>query len=87
MYAANPGLYDLILMDVQMPDMDGLQATKAIRACGYDKVPVIAMTANVLKEDRERFIESGMDDYIAKPIRRENIYEVVQKWLLGGNAA
>lgn len=82
---AHPGLYDLVLMDVQMPDMDGFEATKAIRARGFKRLPVIAMTANALKEDRERCLRSGMDDYIPKPIRREKVYEVIQKWLLGGN--
>ena len=61
--------YDLILMDVQMPELDGIGATQAIREIsGYDEVPIIAMTANAFAEDRARCLDAGMNDYIAKPI-------------------
>jgi CheY-like chemotaxis protein len=68
-------------MDVQMPEMDGLKATRAIREKGFDKVPIIAMTANAMKGDRENCLGAGMNDYISKPIRRENVLEVIQKWI------
>lgn len=79
-YTAEHDLYGLVLMDVQMPEMDGLDATRVIRKKGFDKVPIIAMTANAMKGDREACLEAGMNDYISKPIRRENVLEVIRKW-------
>ena len=75
--------YDLILMDCQMPELDGLQATRLIREKGYSKtdLPVIALTANVFDEDRERCIEAGMNDFIAKPVLLENLRKVLVNWL------
>jgi len=81
-YAAHPERFDLILMDMQMPEMDGLRATRAIRAKGHGDVPIIAMTANAMKGDREKCLKAGMNDYLSKPIRREQVFEVIQKWLL-----
>jgi two-component system, sensor histidine kinase and response regulator len=80
-YTASPGKYDAILMDIQMPEMDGLTATREIRRAGHDKVPIIAMTANALKGDRQICLEAGMTDYISKPIKREIVYAVLEKWL------
>ena len=62
--------YDLILMDIQMPHMDGYEATKIIRALNdpRSRIPIIAMTANAFEEDRQRAFEAGMDAHIAKPI-------------------
>jgi PAS domain S-box-containing protein len=77
------GNYNLIFMDVQMPVMDGLTATQEIREWEQGKgchIPVIAMTANAMEGDKEKCLEAGMDDYVAKPIRREDIFEVVEKW-------
>ena len=64
------GYYDLILMDIQMPHMDGYEATKIIRALNgpRSRIPIIAMTANAFEEDRQRAFEAGMDGHIAKPI-------------------
>ncbi len=71
--------YDLVLMDVQMPEMDGLEATKAIRSAGLG-VPVIAMTANAMKGDREKCLDAGMDDYISKPINPKILLEKIKQW-------
>jgi CheY-like chemotaxis protein len=71
----------MILMDVQMPEMDGLRATRAIRKRGFNDVPIVAMTANAMRGDREKCIEAGMNDYIAKPVRRDNVYEMIRKWV------
>ncbi|MBN2162959.1 MAG: response regulator [Pontiellaceae bacterium] len=74
--------YDLILMDVQMPIMDGLKATAMIRAQeGADShIPVIAITAHAMKGDREKFLEEGMDGYISKPVRREDLCATLQEY-------
>ncbi|MFB3108865.1 MAG: response regulator, partial [Candidatus Binatia bacterium] len=104
------GSYDLILMDCQMPEMDGFEATAEIRKREAEtskelmvkseakekaisdtlhsspitlhRIPIIAMTANVMKGDRERCLEAGMDDYIAKPVRSEVLKEVILPWLV-----
>jgi|GEM_PF-710141 len=76
------GSYDLILMDVQMPEMDGLEATKMIRAMeGKTTLPILAMTANVFEDDRRACIEAGMNDFVAKPIDLQNLYSTLVKWL------
>ncbi len=75
--------YDLIFMDMQMPEMDGLTATENIRNLPdiHQKIPlIIAMTANALKGDRERCLEAGMDDYISKPVKTEQIKNMLKKW-------
>ena len=81
-FTGAPHAFDLIFMDMQMPEMDGLCATKAIRSAGFDRIPIVAMTANAMKGDRERCLDSGMNDYVAKPIRREEIFRMVEKWAL-----
>ncbi|MFZ5832227.1 MAG: response regulator, partial [Planctomycetota bacterium] len=73
--------FDLILMDVQMPEMDGLEATRAIRAMERQRgghVPIVAMTAHALQGDRERCLEAGMDAYISKPLHAAQFFETVQ---------
>jgi len=74
------GAFDVILMDIQMPEMDGLEATAAIRAnqlASGDHTPIIAMTAHALKGDRERCLQAGMDGYVTKPIRPRELYQAV----------
>ncbi|MCP4578876.1 MAG: response regulator [Deltaproteobacteria bacterium] len=84
-YMASPKDFDLIFMDVQMPKMDGLEATKAIREKGFDTIPIVAMTAHAMKGDREKCLKAGMDDYITKPIKRELVFEVIEKWVFKKN--
>jgi PAS domain S-box-containing protein len=72
--------FDLIFMDVQMPEMDGLQATAAIRADQrWKHLPIIAMTAHAMKGDRERFLEAGMDDYLGKPLRFQDVLAAIRR--------
>jgi signal transduction histidine kinase/ActR/RegA family two-component response regulator len=74
--------YDLILMDLQMPRLDGIGATRAIRLLpGYKDTPIIALTANAYSEDRRNSIEAGMNDFVAKPVSPEQLYAVLAKWL------
>ena len=76
--------YDLILMDVQMPEMDGLKTTGAIRRKETETdghIPIIAMTAHAMKGDRERCLEAGMDDYISKPVQPQDLVETIGRWL------
>ena len=79
--------YDIILMDCNMPIMDGWQATEKIRQTeGPNKLtPIIAVTANAMKGDREKCIAAGMDDYISKPVERRRLEEVLGKWLSTAN--
>ncbi len=74
--------YDLILMDIQMPDMDGITATQHIRALNLENLPpIVAMTAYSMREDREKFLSQGMDDYLAKPIRATALIQKVKEWM------
>ena len=75
--------YDLILMDVQMPEMDGYEATQKIRAMDNNRkdIPIIAMTANAMKGDREKCLEAGMNDYITKPVKPQNLLKAITTWV------
>jgi len=78
------GSFDLILMDIQMPVMDGEEATRKIRRFekkGKTHIPIIALTANAMKGDKERFIESGMDNYVTKPIKKEKLLKAIHSVL------
>jgi CheY-like chemotaxis protein len=72
--------YDLILMDVQMPFMDGLEASRMIRLCLSTQPVIVAMTANTLQGDREECIRAGMDDYLSKPVKFEELVGILEKW-------
>ena len=85
--ASEPGSIDAILMDVRMPEMDGLQATRAIRALrrrDAASVPIIAMTANAYDEDREKSGAAGMNCHLAKPIDTRVLYDTLEKYLSDG---
>ena len=77
--------YDLILMDVHMPGMDGLSATRAIRAdelnCGRHRVPILALTADDSDEDRALSAQAGCNEHLVKPIRRKVLLEALSRWL------
>jgi len=79
--AVRRGDYDLVLMDLQMPEMDGMEATQAIRALGdrFASLPIIAMTANAFDEDRQACLAAGMDDYVAKPIDVAQLAEAIAR--------
>jgi CheY-like chemotaxis protein len=77
--------YALVLMDCQMPEIDGFEATKTIRESEQGTnthIPIVAMTANAMQGDRERCLEAGMDDYVSKPIKPETLRTVLIRWLL-----
>lgn len=80
--------FALVLMDLQMPVMDGFEATRHIREgkgnTANSRIPVIAMTANATREDRQRCIESGMDDYLSKPVQRQVLQDMLDRWLHAG---
>jgi signal transduction histidine kinase/CheY-like chemotaxis protein len=81
--------FDLVLMDVQMPEMDGFETTARIRERereSGDHLPIVAMTAHAMKGDRERCLEAGMDDYLSKPIRADELYATVERVAGGGEA-
>lgn len=82
-FKSNPEAYDLIIMDVQMPEMDGFEATRAIRGLEVARagtIPIIAMTANVFKEDVQQCLACGMDDHLAKPIDEKNVIEKIRHY-------
>lgn len=78
----NSGNYDLVLMDIQMPEMDGLSATKLIRQeSQYKTLPIIAMTANAQIGEKEKCIEIGMNDYLTKPVEQQELFKKIRQWL------
>jgi PAS domain S-box-containing protein len=90
--AVKTGSYDLVLMDVQMPGMDGYEATQQIRKWETERpdgerIPIIAMTAHAMESDRKKSLQVGMDGHIVKPIDPEILYKTLQKWLSDGRAS
>lgn len=83
-YKKNNSKYHMVLMDVQMPEMDGLEATSAIReleSSNGKHIPIIAMTAHAMVGDKEKFIGAGMDDYLSKPVNPDDLYSTIEKYL------
>jgi CheY-like chemotaxis protein len=79
LFRENPGV-DLILMDIKMPELNGLEATKKIRA--FDQqVPIIALTAYAMSDDRQISLQAGCNDYISKPVRKSRIFSVLSRYL------
>ncbi|HUF03083.1 MAG TPA: response regulator [Aridibacter sp.] len=81
--AVRGGRFDLVLMDCEMPEMDGFEATRAIRALedGRSKIPVLAVTAHVLNGERDKCLAAGMDDYLAKPTRQDSLGDMIRRWI------
>ncbi|MFO7932068.1 MAG: response regulator [Thermodesulfobacteriota bacterium] len=80
-FTAAPDGYDLIFMDIQMPEMDGFEAFKKLREKGFSDMPVVAMTAHAMAEHREECLAAGMDGYISKPVRKQELLKVLQDFL------
>jgi CheY-like chemotaxis protein len=84
LFAKTPDKYDMIFMDVQMPEMDGYEATGRIRALGdprAQEIPIIAMTANVFREDVEKCLAAGMNSHIGKPLDMDELLSVLSRYL------
>jgi protein-histidine pros-kinase len=80
------GIFDLVFMDIQMPEMDGIETTRRIREAekensfmGSLPIPIIALTAHAMKGDREHFLKAGMDDYISKPVQKHELTEAIER--------
>jgi len=90
MFSENPEKYDMIFMDVQMPEMDGYEATRQIRALDVPRakdIPIVAMTANVFREDIARCLEAGMNSHVGKPLDFREVLEMLRKYLPGDTSA
>ena len=84
-YVTDPDMYDLIFMDIHMPNMDGYEAAAHIRSSGLTNagtIPIIAMTANVFREDIEKCIECGMNGHLGKPVDADDMIEKLKEFLL-----
>ncbi len=84
-FCKNSKKYNLILMDIHMPEMDGKEATRIIRKKGFTEIPIIAMTADAMKGDKGKCLQAGMNDYISKPIKREVVFMAIKKWCIKSN--
>lgn len=81
--ARAPGTFDLVLMDIHMPEMDGLAATRLIRALpdGQGQMPIIALTADVMNDAPERALEAGIDEFLTKPLQKSQLQAALQRWV------
>ncbi len=86
-FSNSPEAYDLIFMDIQMPEMDGKAATQTLRRLGFADIPIVAMTAHAMKGDREMCLEAGMNDYVTKPIKREVVFDIIKKYVFNKEAS
>jgi two-component system, sensor histidine kinase len=73
--------YDLVLMDMQMPFMDGLEATRIIRKHINNRIPIIALTANEIRQEKDRCVQAGMNDFLMKPFDEKDLVYIITKWL------
>ena len=73
--------YDVVLMDIQMPELDGLAATREIRSLGYENVPIVACTAHALPEEKQRCMDAGMNAFLSKPFKPHELSEAVERWV------
>lgn len=85
--AATPGHFELIFMDIQMPEMDGYTAARKIREAGNSHTPIVAMTANAMTGDREKSLAAGMNDHLTKPIDPTELYTIIAKWIAPSDQA
>jgi CheY-like chemotaxis protein len=80
-FTASPDEFALILMDIQMPEMDGFEAVKTIRGKGFNSIPIIALTAHALSGYRDECLAAGMNSYLSKPVKRQELFEILEKYL------
>ena len=86
MFSKEPDKYEMIFMDIQMPEMDGYEATRRIRELNHPRtktIPIVAMTANVFRDDVEKSLEAGMNGHVGKPLDIEVVLEKLRMYLLG----
>ena len=87
---AEEGAYDVILMDIMMPIMDGLEATRRIRSLerkDAKKIPIFAMTANAFSDDKERSLQAGMNEHVSKPIEEKQLIRYIRKYMINHKAS
>ncbi|MFW6351484.1 MAG: response regulator, partial [Bacteroidota bacterium] len=75
-----PGLFDIIFMDIQMPVMDGITATQKIKEKYKNAIPIIGLSANAFEGDKEKYMEMGMDEYLMKPVKKEDFFRILDQF-------
>lgn len=81
LFSDSPEAFDIVFMDIQMPELDGLEATRLLRKKGFNTIPIIALTASTTREDERICLDAGMNDFITKPIKRAVVFDVLRKWV------